>query len=86
MKGLEQILATEASKDTSYNFASLYIFRKGLIIPDIPEAKTKNTYGSARLMNHGRRRYFFQGKFLPREILYYGAKRCHISEAMEDCT
>ena len=44
MKGLEQILATEASKDTSYNFASLYIFRKGLIIPDIPEAKTKNTY------------------------------------------
>ena len=44
VKGLEQILATEASKDTSYNFASLYMFRKGLIIPDIPEAKTKNTY------------------------------------------
>jgi hypothetical protein len=44
VKGLEQNLATEASKDPSFNFASLYLFRRALILPELPEARTKNSY------------------------------------------
>jgi hypothetical protein len=44
LKGVEQSLAAEASKDPSYNFSSLYVFRKGLVVPDLPESRTKNSY------------------------------------------
>jgi hypothetical protein len=44
IKNLEQSLSTEASKDLSFNYANLYIYRKSLSIPDINDTKTKNSY------------------------------------------
>lgn len=44
LKGLEQGLANQASKDSSFNFAALAQYRSRQSLPDIPQAKTKNTY------------------------------------------
>lgn len=44
LKSLEQGLAAEASKDSSFNFAALALYRSRQAFPDLPETKTKNSY------------------------------------------
>jgi len=44
IKHLEQSLMAEATKDTTPNFSSLFIYRRSLQIPDINDIKIKNSY------------------------------------------
>lgn len=45
VKNLEQMLASEAAKDTnSGSYPSLYLYRRNLVLPEINDIKIKNSY------------------------------------------